>query len=57
MANNDHDSSTVNLIIRNATKNHEGKYGCFASNGIEPDLWAEFDVSIEGNVYIHVCVV
>ncbi len=33
----------------NATKSHEGRYGCSASNGIEPDLWSEFDISIEGN--------
>ena len=39
-----------NLQIVNATKSHEGRYGCSASNGIEPDLWSEFDISIEGNV-------
>nr|AWV54570.1 sDscam-b3 [Tetranychus urticae] len=36
-----------NLQIMNATKSHEGRYGCSASNGIEPDLWSEFDISIE----------
>ncbi|XP_025016015.1 Down syndrome cell adhesion molecule-like protein Dscam2 [Tetranychus urticae] len=38
------------LTIRNATRHHNGRYGCFASNGIEPDLWSEFDILIDGNV-------
>uniref|UniRef100_T1K1W5 Uncharacterized protein n=1 Tax=Tetranychus urticae TaxID=32264 RepID=T1K1W5_TETUR len=44
----DYDISNNNLMIHNATRYHEGRYGCSASNGIEPNLWSEFDISIEG---------
>ncbi|XP_015781639.1 Down syndrome cell adhesion molecule-like protein Dscam2 isoform X2 [Tetranychus urticae] len=40
-----------NLQIMNATKSHEGRYGCSASNGIEPNLWSEFDISIEATKF------
>ncbi|XP_053206039.1 cell adhesion molecule DSCAM-like isoform X2 [Panonychus citri] len=38
------------LIIRNATREHNGKYSCTISNGIKPDLWSEFEITIEGNI-------
>ncbi|XP_053206708.1 cell adhesion molecule DSCAM-like isoform X1 [Panonychus citri] len=38
------------LIIGNSSRSVNGKYGCAASNGVNPDLWSEFDVTIEGNV-------
>ncbi|XP_053206685.1 cell adhesion molecule DSCAML1-like isoform X8 [Panonychus citri] len=39
--------SNDKLIISNASRSANGKYGCAASNGINPDLWSEFDVTIE----------
>ncbi|XP_053206709.1 cell adhesion molecule Dscam2-like isoform X2 [Panonychus citri] len=36
------------LIITNVSRDLNGRYGCSVSNGIEPDLWSEFNVVIEG---------
>nr|AWV54571.1 sDscam-b2 [Tetranychus urticae] len=41
------DSSSGEFQIRSATRDHQGRYGCAASNGIQPDLWTEFDVIID----------
>ena len=38
------------LIIGKAEPKHSGRYGCLVRNGIEPNLWSEFEVSIDGNV-------
>ncbi|XP_053206675.1 cell adhesion molecule DSCAML1-like isoform X1 [Panonychus citri] len=35
------------LIISNVNRDLNGRFGCSISNGIKPDLWAEFDVSIQ----------
>ncbi|XP_053206679.1 cell adhesion molecule DSCAML1-like isoform X4 [Panonychus citri] len=35
------------LTIRNVTRSTNGRYGCSISNGLKPDLWSEFDISIE----------
>ena len=42
--------SNDKLIITNASRDINGKYGCASSNGINPDLWSEFDVTIKGKV-------
>ncbi|XP_074605118.1 cell adhesion molecule Dscam2-like [Brevipalpus obovatus] len=31
----------------------EGKYGCEITNGIEPNLWTEFQVKISGKFYLN----
>ncbi|XP_053212503.1 cell adhesion molecule DSCAML1-like isoform X11 [Panonychus citri] len=36
-----------NLKIINISQHHQGKYGCSASNGIQPDLWTEFEMIVE----------
>ncbi|XP_053205992.1 receptor-type tyrosine-protein phosphatase S-like isoform X9 [Panonychus citri] len=36
------------LIITKANPKHSGRYGCVVTNGIEPNLWIEFEVSIDG---------
>lgn len=38
------------IIISKVNKNHESKYGCTVTNGIEPSLWTEFEISVIGNI-------
>ncbi|XP_053206711.1 cell adhesion molecule DSCAML1-like isoform X2 [Panonychus citri] len=35
------------LIITNVSRSDNGRFGCSAINGIEPNLWSEFEISIE----------
>ncbi|XP_053206716.1 cell adhesion molecule DSCAML1-like [Panonychus citri] len=44
----DFNQSNDKLTIKNVTRSDNGRYGCSISNGIKPDLWSEFDVSIQG---------
>ncbi|XP_053205971.1 peroxidasin homolog [Panonychus citri] len=37
------------LIITNVSRSDNGRFGCSAINGIEPNLWSEFEISIEGS--------
>ena len=39
------------LIISKATRKHSGSYGCLVSNNIEPNLWSELILSIDGNSF------
>ena len=39
------------LILRNVTKDNGGRYGCSISNGIKPDLWTEFEITIDGKLW------
>ncbi|XP_053212495.1 cell adhesion molecule DSCAML1-like isoform X5 [Panonychus citri] len=41
--NNSHGKLTIHNINRNLV----GKYACFVSNGIKPDLWSEFDLEVQ----------
>ncbi|XP_053205984.1 receptor-type tyrosine-protein phosphatase F-like isoform X2 [Panonychus citri] len=41
-------SNNEKLILRNVTRDNGGRYGCSISNGIQPDLWTEFQVTIDG---------
>ena len=39
------------LQISRANQDDSGVFGCFISNGLEPNLWTEFNLTVEGEIY------
>ncbi|XP_053206723.1 cell adhesion molecule DSCAML1-like [Panonychus citri] len=42
------------LEIIKSTRGNTGRFGCLITNKIKPDLWAEFDISVEGKLMLSI---